>query len=73
MAINLYGYVDEPFTMRSQLDHETLSHGAMRMMDDIIDLELEKGEPDFGEDFERPRDEDIRSVEVTCGRKSAQL
>lgn len=45
LAINLYSYVDRPFTANASfnstlfIDHV---HKAQRMMDDVIDLELEK-------------------------------
>jgi len=45
MAINLYSYVDKPFTADASFDSEKFIehvHKAQRMMDDIIDLELEK-------------------------------
>ncbi|MEF9950841.1 MAG: ribonucleoside-diphosphate reductase, adenosylcobalamin-dependent, partial [Mucinivorans sp.] len=45
VAINLYAYVDNPFTKKAKFDAEKFkSHvrKAMRIMDDIIDLEIEK-------------------------------
>ncbi|MDR1129801.1 MAG: ribonucleoside-diphosphate reductase, adenosylcobalamin-dependent, partial [Prevotellaceae bacterium] len=45
MAINLYEYVTDPFTDKAGFDFELFKshvHKAMRIMDDIIDLELEK-------------------------------
>jgi ribonucleoside-diphosphate reductase alpha chain len=45
LAINLLSYVREPFTAKANFDFERLSeHGqlAQRIMDDIVDLELEK-------------------------------
>ena len=45
LAINLYNYVDEPFTEKAKFDFELYKEHiglAQRMMDDIIDLELEK-------------------------------
>lgn len=45
LAINLYGYVEEPFTPRARFDFDKFAahvQVAMRMMDDIIDLEIEK-------------------------------
>jgi len=45
LAINLYSYVDKPFTKDASFDSELFIdhvHKAQRMMDDIIDLELEK-------------------------------
>ena len=45
MAINLYNYVDKPFTSEASFDSELFIshvHKGQRIMDDIIDLELEK-------------------------------
>ena len=45
LAINLYGYVDKPFTAEASFNFDKFKKhvvAAMRMMDDIIDLELEK-------------------------------
>ena len=46
VAINLYAYVDNPFTAQARFNDELFRdhvRKAQRMMDDIIDLELEKG------------------------------
>ncbi|MBB1537379.1 MAG: ribonucleoside-diphosphate reductase, adenosylcobalamin-dependent, partial [Bacteroidia bacterium] len=45
LAINLYSYVDKPFTAEAHFDEELFREHvgyAQRLMDDIIDLELEK-------------------------------
>ncbi|MCX6269497.1 MAG: adenosylcobalamin-dependent ribonucleoside-diphosphate reductase [Bacteroidetes bacterium] len=45
LAINLYNYVDKPFTPEASFDSGLFIshvHKAQRIMDDIIDLELEK-------------------------------
>ncbi|MCK9203623.1 MAG: adenosylcobalamin-dependent ribonucleoside-diphosphate reductase [Bacteroidales bacterium] len=45
MAINLYNYVDKPFTAEASFDSDLFIshvHKGQRIMDDIIDLELEK-------------------------------
>ncbi len=45
LAINLYNYVDKPFTAEASFDSDMFIrhvHKAQRIMDDIIDLELEK-------------------------------
>lgn len=66
LALNLYGYVDKPFTKEAKFDFEkfkTHVGKAMRMMDDIIDLELEKVEAIIAKIDSDPEDDDIRSVE----------
>ena len=45
LALNLYSYVDKPFTKEASFDGGLFSkhaHYAQRIMDDIIDLEVEK-------------------------------
>ena len=45
LAINLYSYVKKPFTPQAEFDFELFKQHvavAQRMMDDIIDLEMEK-------------------------------
>lgn len=45
LAINLYSYVNNPFTDKAEFDYETFKEHvglAQRIMDDIIDLEIEK-------------------------------
>ena len=45
LAINLYSYVDKPFTDKARFNFEKFRKHvqyAQRFMDDIIDLELEK-------------------------------
>lgn len=45
LAINLYSYVKNPFTPQAEFDYELFAHHvakAQRIMDDIIDLEMEK-------------------------------
>ena len=53
LAINLFSYVDEPFTKKAKFDFELFKEHvglAQRMMDDIIDLELEKIDAILGKD-----------------------
>ncbi|QCK16322.1 adenosylcobalamin-dependent ribonucleoside-diphosphate reductase [Mangrovivirga cuniculi] len=45
LAINLYSYVKEPFTEKAAFDFDLFKdhvHKALRLMDDLVDLELEK-------------------------------
>ena len=72
LAINLFSYVDKPFTKEASFNFERFkSHvnKAMRMMDDIIDLELEKVELIIAKIEADPEDEDIRSVELNLRKK----
>ncbi|MFI3320359.1 MAG: adenosylcobalamin-dependent ribonucleoside-diphosphate reductase [Rikenellaceae bacterium] len=66
MALNLFSYVEKPFTTEATFNAELFkSHinKAMRMMDDIIDLELEKVSAIIEKVSADPEDEDIRRVE----------
>ena len=72
LAINLFGYVDKPFTREASFDFEKFKKHvgkAMRMMDDIIDLELEKVELIIKKIEADPEDEDIRHVELELWKK----
>ena len=67
LAINLYSYVDEPFTKNARFNFEKFKQHvgyAMRLMDDIIDLELEKVQAIIDKIEGDPEDEDIRRVEL---------
>lgn len=66
VAINLYSYVDQPFTDKAKFNTKKFkSHvrKAMRIMDDIIDLELEKVEMIIDKIAADPETDDIRRVE----------
>ena len=66
LALNLYSYVDEPFTKEAKFNFDkfrTHVGKAMRMMDDIIDLELEKVEAIIAKISNDPEDDEIRRVE----------
>ncbi len=72
LAINLYSYVDEPFTKKAAFNFEkfkTHVAQAMRMMDDIIDLELEKVEAIIEKIAADPEEDDIRKVELNLWEK----
>ncbi len=66
LAINLYGYVKNPFTPKAEFDfelfreHATIAH---RMMDDIIDLEIEKVDAILEKINNDPETEEIKRVE----------
>ncbi|MDE7123448.1 MAG: ribonucleoside-diphosphate reductase, adenosylcobalamin-dependent, partial [Alistipes sp.] len=72
LAINLLSYVDDPFTAGAKFDFDkfrTHVGMAMRMMDDIIDLELEKVELIIEKIENDPEDEDVRRVELELWKK----
>jgi ribonucleoside-diphosphate reductase alpha chain len=66
LAINLYSYVNNPFTKDASFDFELYKEHiglAQRMMDDIIDLELEKIDAITAKIDADPEDNELKSVE----------
>ncbi len=66
IAINLYGYVNNPFTKEASFDKELFKQHvakAMHMMDDLIELELEKIDGIIAKIDADPEDADVRRVE----------
>jgi ribonucleoside-diphosphate reductase alpha chain len=67
LAINLYGYVLNPFTKDARFDWELFKKHAViaqRYMDDIIDLELEKIDAILAKIKSDPEDEFIKLYEI---------
>ena len=72
LAINLYSYVENPFTKEASFNFDLFKehvHKAMHLMDDIIDLELEKIELIIDKIASDPEDKDIRRVELELWHK----
>lgn len=66
LAINLYSYVVHPFKEEAYFDFDLFKkhvRAAQRMMDDIIDLELEKIDAILEKIDEDPEDEEIKRIE----------
>jgi len=66
LAINLYSYVNEPFTGKAVFDFSLFKqhvHHAQRLMDDIIDLELEKIDAILDKVNRDPEDAELKRVE----------
>ena len=66
IAINLYSYVENPFTPEARFNFELLrehTKKAIRMMDDIIDLELEKIEAIQAKIESDPEIEEVKEAE----------
>lgn len=66
LAINLFAYVNNPFTKEASFDFELFKkhvNRAQRMMDDIIDLELEKIDAILAKINADPEDEEIKRTE----------
>ena len=66
IAMNLYSYVEEPFTERAHFNMPLFRQHvqyAQRLMDDIIDLELEKIDRILEKIESDPEDDDLKTVE----------
>jgi ribonucleoside-diphosphate reductase alpha chain len=66
IAINLYSYVDNPFTDKASFNFDLFKEHAghaQRIMDDIIDLELEKIDGILEKINADPETEEIKGVE----------
>jgi ribonucleoside-diphosphate reductase alpha chain len=66
LAINLFSYVDHPFTDKASFDFKLFKQhiaAAQRIMDDIIDLELEKVEVILGKIKSDPELEETKAAE----------
>jgi len=66
LALNLYSYVDKPFTDDASFDGSLFSkhvHYAQRIMDDIIDLETEKIDGIIAKIDNDPESEEIKRIE----------
>lgn len=66
IAVNLYSYVKNPFTPQASFDFDLFRDHIMkgqRLMDDLIDLELEKINQILAKIESDPESDDIKSVE----------
>lgn len=75
LAINLYGYVNKPFTDEAEFDFELFrkhAHYAQKIMDDIIDLELEKIDAILDKIKNDPEEEEIKQTEYNLWSKIKQ-
>lgn len=75
IAINLYSYVVKPFTDQAYFDFDLFKkhvHYAQRVMDDIIDLELEKIDAILRKIEADPEDEEIKRTEYMLWMKIKQ-
>ncbi len=66
LAINLFSYVENPFTQEARFDFDLFKKHvaiAQRIMDDIIDLELEKIDTILAKIDADPENDEIKRVE----------
>ncbi len=67
IAINLYSYVENPFTEKAKFNFDLFKKNAgyaQRIMDDIIDLELEKIDAIIAKINSDPEPETVKRVEI---------
>ncbi len=72
LAINLYSYVENPFTPQAVFNFDLFRKHvqlAQRIMDDIIDLELEKIDRILDKINSDPEDENIKQTELELWQK----
>ncbi len=72
LAVNLYSYVDKPFTKEASFDFDLFKKHvqlAQRIMDDIIDLELEKIDRILDKITSDPEDDEIKRTEKLLWEK----
>lgn len=72
LAINLYSYVVNPFTKDAYFDYELFkAHvaAAQRIMDDIIDLEMEKIDKIIAKIDSDPETEEVKKTELHLWEK----
>lgn len=72
LAINLYSYVENPFTPNAKFNFSKFKEHVMyaqRMMDDIIDLEMEKIETIIAKIEADPETDEVRATELNLWKK----
>ena len=72
LALNLYSYVVNPFTPNAYFDFDLFKKHvaiAQRIMDDIIDLEIEKIEAIMNKIESDPESEEVKGAERTLWQK----
>ena len=72
LAINLYSYVKDPFTEKSEFDFDLFKQHvaiAQRLMDDIIDLEMLKIDEIIRKIEEDPEPNEVKSTELLLWKK----
>lgn len=72
LAINLYSYVENPFTTNAKFNFCKFKEHVMyaqRMMDDIIDLEMEKIETIIAKIETDPETDEVKATELNLWKK----
>ena len=72
IAMNLYSYVDDPFTEKAKFNSAKFREHvgkAMRLMDDLLDLEIEKIDGILAKINKDPEAQDIKRTEIELWEK----
>ena len=72
LAINLYSYVNNPFTPNASFDYDLFKEhvaAAQRIMDDIIDLEMEKIDKIIEKINSDPETDEVKKTELHLWEK----
>ncbi|MGM9804723.1 MAG: adenosylcobalamin-dependent ribonucleoside-diphosphate reductase [Muribaculaceae bacterium] len=72
LAVNLYSYVVNPFTANAYFDFDLFKNhiaAAQRIMDDIIDLEMEKIDKIIEKIESDPETDEVKSTELNLWKK----
>ncbi|MHA1814615.1 MAG: adenosylcobalamin-dependent ribonucleoside-diphosphate reductase, partial [Candidatus Heimdallarchaeaceae archaeon] len=72
LAVNLYSYVENPFTRKATFNYEKFDRHVMiaeRIMDDIIDLEVEKVDNIIKKIESDPESKEIKRTELNLWKK----
>jgi ribonucleoside-diphosphate reductase alpha chain len=72
LAINLYSYVENPFTEKANFNYDKFrQHAAMaqRIMDDIVDLEMEKVDKILEKVDSDPENPEVKRTELVLWKK----
>lgn len=67
LAINLYSYIEHPFTKDARFNADLFAKHvrvAQRMMDDIIDLEIEKIDAILAKVYSDPEEDEVKRTEI---------
>ncbi|MNJ86073.1 Ribonucleoside-diphosphate reductase NrdZ [compost metagenome] len=75
LAINLFSYVENPFTSKAAFNWDLFKQHAaysQRLMDDIVDLELEKIDAILEKIASDPESDEVKSVEINLWKNIRQ-
>jgi len=76
IALNLYSYVDQPFTEKAKFNFDLFRkhiRQTQQIMDDIIDLELEKIDAIYNKIIADPEEAEIKRVELNLWEKIKKM